>query len=144
VQGSEPPGTQAGEDEEHAAGSDHEPAPKPARRRRLMVMSDDEDDDDEPPQAKSPSEAEGEENDAAVGDPSRYVERMRVVDGGFCRACVPHCSVAWLAEKRSIDAGAAALRVRSGRCHTKRGEVSRCRVGLRGGQGQRKIWVFER
>lgn len=97
MQGSEPPGTQAGEDEEeHAAGSDQELAPKPsARRRRLVAASDDE--DDEPPQAKSPAEAEGGENDEAAGDPSRYVERVRVVDGGFCRACVAYHSVAWLA-----------------------------------------------
>jgi len=97
VQGSEPPGTHAGEDEEHAAGSDQELAPKPARRRRLVAASDDEDDDNEPPQATSPAEAEEKENDAAAGDPSRYVERVRVVDGGFCRVCVPHRSVAWLA-----------------------------------------------
>lgn len=97
VQGSEPSGTQPGEDEEHAARSNQEPASKPARRRRLVASSDDED-EDQPQQSKLPAEAgEEEEIDIAASDPGLYVERVRVVDKGFFLARVPRRSVAWLA-----------------------------------------------
>lgn len=83
-QGSEPSGTQGGEDEEATAGGARESPPNPARRRRLIAMSDDEDDEASNETAKrgeaADADKEGDEAPKAAGD---YLQGVSVVDGGI-------------------------------------------------------------